>query len=88
MANKYKIIHDRDACIGCGACASVAPSYWSMNSDGKSDLAGSEKSNNEESRNFEDGKDFDLNQEGAESCPVNCIHIVETKEDGSENKII
>ncbi|MDA3855267.1 MAG: ferredoxin [Candidatus Woesearchaeota archaeon] len=85
----YKIVHDRDACIGCAACASVAPSYWSMNSDGKSDLAGSEKSGNgnEEIRKFDDGTDFDLNKEGAESCPVNCIHIIEFKEDGSENKI-
>jgi len=42
--NKYKIIHDREACIGCGACASVCPKYWEMDSDGKSNIIGSEKS--------------------------------------------
>ncbi|MEK6821544.1 MAG: ferredoxin, partial [archaeon] len=35
----YKIQHDRPNCIGCGACAAVAPDYWEMSPvDGKSDL--------------------------------------------------
>jgi len=33
-----KIQHDRPNCIGCAACAAVAPEFWSMNEDGKSDL--------------------------------------------------
>ncbi len=92
MVEKYKIVHDREACIGCGACASVCPSSWEMNSDGKSDLINAKK--NEEglevlgSVNEPLTNGFNCNNEAAESCPVNCIHIYEIKEDNSENKLI
>lgn len=75
-----KIIHDRDMCIGCGACVAVCPAYWEMGSDGKSNLK--EAKNN--------GGKFELqineaacNKSAAQSCPVNCIHIEE-----NGNKII
>ena len=32
---KYKIEHNRPDCIGCAACAAVAPNHWEMNEDGK-----------------------------------------------------
>ena len=48
MADKYKIIHDRDICIGCSACASVCPDYWEMESDGKSSIKGHVKTGNGE----------------------------------------
>ena len=86
MVSKYKILHDRPECIGCSACASVAPSYWKMDSDGKSDVIGAQKVGEQEILVLE--KDFDLNNDAAESCPVNCIHIFEIKADGSENKLI
>ena len=82
---KYKLEHDRPNCIGCAACAAVAPKFWTMHEDGKSDIVGC--------KNREDGweeldieeKDFISNKEAAESCPVNVIHIV--KKDTGE-KII
>ena len=38
----FKIDHDRPNCIGCGACAAVAPEFWEMSAvDGKSDVKGS-----------------------------------------------
>jgi len=68
-----KIIHDRPVCIGCGACAAVCPDYWEMAGD-KSHLKGSKAQ----------GEQFVLevpkagcNNEAAQSCPVNCIHIEE-----------
>ena len=74
---KCQIQHDRPNCIGCAACAAVAPDFWEMNDDGKSDIIGS--------KNREDGweeldieeKDFQLNKEAAEACPVNVIHLID-----------
>lgn len=75
-----KIIHDRDACIGCGTCAAVCSKYWTMASDGKSELKGAKKG--------KDGYELEVNaiecnQDAAEACPVNCIHI----EDKGKRKI-
>jgi len=94
MADKYKIVHDRDICIGCSACASVCPKYWEMDqSDGKSDIVGGTKTGNGEEEVLGSSEsplteDFDSNKEAAESCPVNCIHLHEIKEDGSDEKIM
>jgi len=93
MAEKYKIVHDRDICIGCQACASVCPKYWVMNSDGKSDVIGASKTGNgeEEILGTNDApltEGFDSNKEAAESCPVNCIHIHEVKDDGTDSKLM
>ena len=82
---KYRVEHNRPECIGCGACAAVAPDYWEMNDDGKSDI--------KKAKNREDGwqereikeEEFQHNKEAAESCPVNVIHIINKE---SNEKII
>ena len=75
-----KIIHDKDACIGCGTCAAVCSKHWKMASDGKSELVGAKKNGN----NFElEVGEIGCNQDAAEACPVNCIHI----EDNGKRKI-
>jgi ferredoxin len=74
---KYQIEHDRPNCIGCAACAAVAPDFWEMNDDGKSDI--------KKSRARDDGwqeadigeSDFQANKEAADACPVNVIHITD-----------
>lgn len=71
-----KIIHDRNTCIGCGACAAVCADHWEMADDGKSDLKGAKD-------NILEVADKGCNMEAAQSCPVNCIHV---EEDG--NKLI
>ena len=73
---KYKIEHDRPNCIGCAACAAVAPDFWEMGDDGKSNLKGAKKEASSETKDIED-KDFDTNKAAADSCPVNVIHIIE-----------
>ena len=79
---KYQIRHDRPNCIGCAACAAVAPDFWEMHEDGKSDIVGSKKTEDGWEELDIEEKDFACNKEAADSCPVNVIHIInkETKE--------
>lgn len=80
---KYVLQHDRPNCIGCAACESVAPEFWEMNEDGKSDIKnGKNLENGCQELDFEE-KDFQLNKDAAYSCPVNVIHIVK-KETGEK----
>lgn len=75
---QFKIIHDRPNCIGCTACASVCPKFWKMNDgDGKSDLIGATVLKDETTELLVDKKTADENQEAAQVCPVNVIHIQE-----------
>ena len=75
---KFRIEHDRPNCIGCGACAAVAPSSWKMNEkDGKSDLIGAKKKKGDDEIEELEVSDIDKtkNREAADCCPVNVIHI-------------
>lgn len=77
MAKSYLLQHDRPNCIGCGACAVVAPKFWVMNDDGKSDIInGDHKANGWQERRIEQ-KDYEINLEAAESCPVEVIHLTD-----------
>ncbi len=76
-----KIEHDRPNCIGCAACAGVSPDHWEMNADGKSDVIGGTKRDDEwEEKDLSDAE-YDANMQAAQSCPVNVIHLVK-KETG------
>ncbi|MEM3030425.1 MAG: ferredoxin [Candidatus Micrarchaeia archaeon] len=71
----YRIEHDRPNCIGCAACATVCPEFWSMGDDGKSVVKGGKKrSDGWEEREINDG-DYECNKSAADSCPVNVIHL-------------
>ena len=71
-----KIVHDRNNCIGCGACAAVSPETWEMNADGKADLKKGKKAG----ANVElEVKEFGSNEDAANSCPVNVIHLIDEK---------
>ncbi len=79
MAN-CKFIHDREGCIGCGACASLNPEDWKMSSeDGKANLIESKDIGGQFEKDFEE-KNLKTNKEVAESCPVNVIHIEKDNE--------
>ncbi|MBI4360593.1 ferredoxin [Candidatus Micrarchaeota archaeon] len=69
----------------CAACAGVSPDFWTMNDDGKSDVVGGKKMDDETEELDIQDQDFDTNMEAAQSCPVNVIHLV--KKDSGE-KII
>ena len=85
MAKRFLLEHDRPECIGCGACAAVAPEFWEMNDDGKSDIKGGKDRDDKWQELEIEDKDYDANIQAAESCPVNVIHL--KKKDGNE-KII
>lgn len=82
---KYKIRHDRPNCIGCMACANIAPEFWGMSPiDGKSDIKGSQVGADGWEEMDIGEKDYDLNLSSAESCPVNVIHLIQI----GDNKLI
>jgi len=60
----YKIIHEREKCIGCGACVSACDN-WEMGDDGKSKPKKKEV------------EEIGCNQDAADNCPVQCIKIQE-----------
>ena len=64
---KFKIVHERDLCIGCGACAAACPGNWEMAKDGKSRPKKTELD------------EIGCNQDAADGCPVQCIHIEKAK---------
>ena len=73
----YKIVHDRPNCIGCGACAAVAPEFWEMSPvDGKSDVKNCKKVGDQEELDISQ-EQYQANREAADSCPVNVIHLLD-----------
>lgn len=76
MGKKYKIVYDRENCIGAAACAAVSPDYWQIVDDGKADLANAEhKEENRVQERIIDESELAANMEAAKSCPVTVIHI-------------
>ena len=77
---KFKVIFDREACIGALACAAVADKLYLQSDDGKVDLAGA--TFNEETKKFElviEANILEVNKEAADACPVHAIEIIELK---------
>jgi ferredoxin len=69
-----KIIHEREKCIGCGACASICPKFWSLSEDGKATL---KDSVSDQEGNYEiELENLECNQDAADTCPVQCIMVV------------
>jgi ferredoxin len=69
-----KVSQEREKCIGCGSCAALCPKYWEMAEDGKSKLLNSKP---REGGIFElEVENIECNQEAADACPVQIIHII------------
>ena len=69
-----KIIHNKKDCISCGACAAINPEFWEMDPEGLADLKGSKDVADHKELVIAE-KDKESNQEAADVCPVNIIHV-------------
>ena len=69
-----KIVQERKKCIGCGSCVALCPKFWEMDEDGKSNLK--EARQNSEGNYEMETKEAGCNQEAADSCPVQIIHVI------------
>ncbi len=72
---KFRLIHERENCIGCGACAAIAPDSWTMGQDGKADLAGGEKTADGAYEKEISDANAETFRQAATTCPVNVIHL-------------
>ena len=84
---KFKIVFDREVCIGALACTAVAENFWPRSKDGKVDLTGA--AYNEQTKKWElviDDKDFQINQDAADSCPVEAIKVIKLEESEAINR--
>lgn len=70
---RYKIIFDREKCIGAGACAAMDPKHFKMSADGKADLINGKDIGNGKFELEVEGSDSVI--EGAKACPVEVIKI-------------
>jgi len=72
---KFKIIFDREACIGAAACVAVAPKFFEMNEDGKADLLKGKKNKEGKFELVIEASDEKTAVESADVCPVSVIKV-------------
>ncbi len=70
-----RVLHKRNACIGCDVCTEVAPAYWRMHEDGMAQLRSIKSSDGpfDVAQGFED--DVGALEEAEQGCPVQIIRI-------------
>lgn len=73
---KIKVIHERDACIGCGSCVLLDPKHRSMDdADGKSCLRGAVRKGTKYMVSSVDTDEIESVREAASACPMQIIHL-------------
>lgn len=65
------VLVDKDSCIACGSCGSVAPDIFDFDSDGIAEVV-FEGDSNQGITQIEDGLLEELT-DALESCPTGCI---------------
>ena len=55
---------DKEKCLGCGACVSIAPAVFRMEEDGKSGVI-----------EADNGANLDSANQAKDACPVQAIEI-------------
>jgi ferredoxin len=74
----YKIVYNRDDCIGAAACIAAFPERWEMADDGKADLKGGKPNDDNSVQELEiTQEEFQKMMDSAQACPVNVIHIID-----------
>ena len=76
-----KVKVNKDACIGCGACASICPDVFELNDEGLSEVKVEEE--NKEKEEFASVKEElqDEVRDAADSCPTGAIEVNEGREE-------
>lgn len=76
-----KVKVNKDACIGCGACASICPDVFELNDEGLSEVKVEEE--NKEKEEFASVKEElqDEVRDAADSCPTGAIEVNEGGEE-------
>ena len=67
----FKITQKQGDCIGCGACAAIAPNDWKLDGD-KAVLIGAKK---EGDLDVKVVTNVGSNEDAANACPVRCIKV-------------
>jgi len=75
---RYRIVYDREGCIGAAACVAAYPERWDIVDDGKADLKGGKPNDDNTEQILEiTEEEFQKMMDSAQSCPVNVIHIID-----------
>jgi ferredoxin len=79
---KYKVVFDRNLCIGAAACATAHPEGWEIDKeDGKANLVGGKPMGPEKFELIIDESDYKKFLDSSEVCPVvGCITVTEIEE--------
>ncbi len=72
---KHQVVHFKKDCISCGACAAITPEYWEMDAEGLAQLKGATRVDGHFELEINSEEARVANQEAADVCPVNIIHI-------------
>ncbi|MBS3139605.1 ferredoxin [Candidatus Woesearchaeota archaeon] len=74
---KAKVLHFKKKCTGCSACFGQSPVFWKMDSDGEgfSSLIGAKEIGDHWELEVDTKEAIRANEEAAEICPVNIIHV-------------
>ncbi len=72
----HKVVHFKKDCISCGACAAISPDFWEMDPEGMAQLKDSTEEGDKWVRSITK-EEVEENQEAADVCPVNIIHVEE-----------
>lgn len=68
----------RERCIGCHACAEIAPEYWRLSrQDGKAVLVGGKEKKGIWNLSLPDSE-WEINEQARKACPVNIIQVRKT----------
>lgn len=82
---KYKVVLEREKCIGAATCVAAYPERWELQEDAKVSIKGDNvKKENDLEIFWITEEELERFKESAEVCPVNVIHIYDEK----GNKII
>ncbi len=73
---KYKVRLNKDTCIGCGMCVSIAPHIFEMGKM-KSNLVGLEDSDSGIQEKEIDDEEYKAAKEAEKSCPTSSISVIE-----------